>query len=263
MQEIAGRLAAAGAGDQRSGVGCAEAIIDVDDGNVGRAGVEHAEESGGSGEGGSVSDGGGYCDDGNSDETADYAGERAFHSSADDDGVCFPKFVPDRQQAVQAGYANIVDAGDCSVEKLGRDGSFFGDGKVAGAGAEDGDVAFWLGRNGLTECDGSGLGVVLSGRVGGDDGLGGGGVRACGQDVGSGGSHAREDFRCLDSGLSGGVDDLRKTRAKAAMMIDFSVADVFKWERSEAGGGIFGGEGAAFDFGEERQERGFIHFVLL
>ena len=42
--------------DQGGGVGGAEAVVDVDDGDVGGAGVEHAEEGGGSGEAGSVAD---------------------------------------------------------------------------------------------------------------------------------------------------------------------------------------------------------------
>ncbi len=56
--------------DQGGGVGGAEAVVDVDDGDVGGAGVEHAEEGCCSGEGGSVADRGGDGDDGHADEAA-------------------------------------------------------------------------------------------------------------------------------------------------------------------------------------------------
>ena len=61
--------------DQGGGVGGTEAVVDVDDGDVGGAGVEHAEECGCSGEGGSVADRGGDCDDWDADEAADDARE--------------------------------------------------------------------------------------------------------------------------------------------------------------------------------------------
>ena len=57
--------------DERGGVGGAEAVVDVDYGDVGGAGVEHAEERGGPVEGGAVADGGGDGDDGDADEAAD------------------------------------------------------------------------------------------------------------------------------------------------------------------------------------------------
>src|SRR6266851_7728752 len=63
--------AVGGAGDEGGGVGCAEAVVDVDDGDVRRAGVEHAEEGCGAGEGGSVADRGRDGDDGDADEAAD------------------------------------------------------------------------------------------------------------------------------------------------------------------------------------------------
>ena len=41
---------------------------------------------------------------------------------------------------MEAGDAYVVEAGDVGAEEFGGDGGFFGDGEVAGAGAEDGDV---------------------------------------------------------------------------------------------------------------------------
>ncbi len=45
---------------------------------------------------------------------------------------------------MEAGDAYVVEASDAGVEEFGGDGGLFGDGQVAGAGAEDGDVAFWF-----------------------------------------------------------------------------------------------------------------------
>ena len=81
---------------------------------------------------------------------------------------------------MEAGYSYVVVAGDVGAEKLGGDGGFFGDGEIAGAGTEDGDVAAKGGVGGLAEGDGSGLWVVDGGGDGGEDGLGGGFVGAGG-----------------------------------------------------------------------------------
>ena len=48
-------------------------------------------------------------------------------------------------------------------------------------------------------------------------------------------------------------------QAEAAMVVDFGVVEVFEGEVGEAGGGLLGGEGAAFDFGEEIEEGGWVH----
>ena len=85
-----GSAVVGGAGDKGGGVSGAEAVVDIDDSDVWGAGVEHAEEGRGSGEGGSVADGGGNGEDWDPDEAADDGGEGAFHAGADDDGVGFP-----------------------------------------------------------------------------------------------------------------------------------------------------------------------------
>jgi hypothetical protein len=46
---------------------------------------------------------------------------------------------------MDAGDADVVEAGDAGVEGLGGDGGLFGDGEVAAAGADDGDVAVMAG----------------------------------------------------------------------------------------------------------------------
>ncbi len=217
-----------GSCDEGGGIGGAEAVVDVDYGDVGGAGVEHAEEGGGSAEAGSVAYGGGDGDDGDSDEASDDRGERAFHSGADDDGVGGGELVADCEEAVDTGYADVVEAGDPGVEELGSDRGFLGDGEVAGSGADYSYVAMSCRMDGLAEGDGPGLRVMDSSGDGFEDGEGGRFVGAGGEDVVSGGGHAGEDLGCLDGGFSGGIDDLGQANAEPAVVIDASVADVFE-----------------------------------
>src|ERR687883_989491 len=63
----------------------AEAVVDVDDRDVRRAGVEHPEERGDAAEARAVADARRHRDDGDGDQPADYGGERALHPRRDDD----------------------------------------------------------------------------------------------------------------------------------------------------------------------------------
>jgi len=65
--------------------GSAESVVYVDDGYVGGAAVEHAEQGGDAAEAGAVAYAGGDGNDGDSDEAAYYAGECAFHAGDTDD----------------------------------------------------------------------------------------------------------------------------------------------------------------------------------
>lgn len=64
--------------------GGTEAVVYVDDGYVGGAAVEHAEEGRYSVETGPVTYAGGDGDDGDGYEAANYARERAFHAGDTD-----------------------------------------------------------------------------------------------------------------------------------------------------------------------------------
>ena len=79
-------------------------------------------------------------DDGHRDQAADHRGQGALHARADDDGVDRLEIVADGEQAVQAGDADVVEAGDAGAKGLRGDSGLFRDGNVAGAGADDGDV---------------------------------------------------------------------------------------------------------------------------
>ena len=115
---------------------------------------------------------------------------------------------------------------------------------------------------GLPEGDGSALrdGRWLRGWRRGP--FGGGVVGAGGEDVGSGGGHAGEDFGGLLGGFALRVDDLGEASAEGAMMIDSGVAEVFVGEGGEALGGGGGSEGAGLDGGEKFEEGGFVHLAM-
>ena len=164
---------------------------------------------------------------------------------------------------MQAGDADIVEAGDGGAEELGGEGGFFGDGEVGGAGAEDGDVAGVFGLEcglgcGLAQGDDAGLRVVDGGGGLGESGLGGGGVGAGGEDVLPGGGHAGEDFGGLGGRFAGRVDDLGEAGAQGAVVVDAGFGEgllgVFEGQGSEALGGGGGGEFSALDSGQEREE---------
>ena len=128
------------AGDEGGDVACSEAVVDVDDGDVGATGVEHAQQGGDSFKGCAVADAGGDGDYGDFYETTDDGGESSFHAGAADDGVGCAESVELGEQTVEAGDSNIGDAGDLCAEEFGGDGGFFCDGEVAGAGTDTGDA---------------------------------------------------------------------------------------------------------------------------
>ncbi len=81
------------------------------------------------------------------------------------------------------------------------------------------------------------------------------GSAAGGEYVGAGGRHAGEDGGGLRGCLAGGVDDLGQADAEGAVMVDADlrvrIAEFFKGEGGETGGGVVGAEGAALNLGEE------------
>ena len=82
----------ASGGDQAGDVASLESGVDVDDGDVARATIEHAQQRCQSLKIGSLADAGGDADHGAGDVTADDAGERTLHSSDDDNRIGIGKF---------------------------------------------------------------------------------------------------------------------------------------------------------------------------
>jgi len=140
-----------------------------------------------------------------------------------------------REQAVNAGDAYVGDEFDRVAHEAGGDDGFFGDGKVAGAGADNGDGALPL-RNvrALGEGDGAGGLVKFCSWLNGLDGeehfMGG----TCGEDVASMLGHAGKDGSYLRGGFARGEDDFRHAGAEGAMMIDLGEADVLERQIAQA-----------------------------
>lgn len=148
--------------DQRGDVRSAKTIIDVDDCNVRRAGVEHAEESGNASERGSVTDTGRHRNDGSRNEAADNRRQRAFHARADDQDGGALQLRALREQAVQTGDAYIGDKLDGVPHQFGGDACLFGDREIARSCTNDGYRSGCEWRGTLAECDASAKGVKYS-----------------------------------------------------------------------------------------------------
>lgn len=108
----------------------AEAIVDIDDGDSGAAGVEHAEESGYAAEAGAVTNARGDGDNGLVDEARDHAGEGALHACGDDEDAGGAEEGGVGQEAVEAGDADIIEAIDGKTEATHGDRGLLGHGEV-------------------------------------------------------------------------------------------------------------------------------------
>src|SRR2546426_6918136 len=93
--------------DQRRHVPRAKSIINIDHADVRGAGVHHAEQGRQSLKCGAVTDAGWDGDHRNADQSADYAGQGAFHPRADYDHSRFGERPAMSQQAVNAGNADV------------------------------------------------------------------------------------------------------------------------------------------------------------
>ena len=92
-----------------------------------------------------------------------------------------------------------------------------------------------------------------------EHGLGGGGIGSRGQHIDAIGRERGEDIHRLFGRFSRGEDNFRKADAQTAVMVHAGVAKVFEGEGGEALRGSLGSEGAAFDLGEQFQQRGRCH----
>jgi len=91
---------------------------------------------------GAVTDAGGHGDYGAADEAAHDTGQCAFHAGADDHYASLRKTLALVQQTVNAGHADVADALYFVAHDFGGALRFFEDRKIAGAGANHGDLAF-------------------------------------------------------------------------------------------------------------------------
>ena len=204
----------------------AVAVVDVDHGDAGRAGVEHAEQGGDAAERGAVPDARGDRHERDAGQAADHGRQGALHAGDDDQAVGDGEPVADREQPVQAGHAHVVDPVDRGAvhahgqRGLGRDGG------VGGAGADDRDRAARLRerpeRHRAGDEVGGGVGQRARHHV---EGLG---VEAGGQHgaVGVPLVQGAQDRDHLVGRLAGAVDDLGIAGPRGAVEVDAGEAEV-------------------------------------
>ena len=85
-----------------------KAIVNVDHGHAGSAGVEHSQQRSQTVEAGPVTDAGRYADDRAGGQAADHAGQSAFHAGHTDDDAGLKNPLALVEQAMDAGHAHIV-----------------------------------------------------------------------------------------------------------------------------------------------------------
>ena len=247
--------------NQRSDVGCAEAVVDIDDAHVRSTGVEHAEKGCESIERGAVADAGRNGDNRNSNEASDDAGQSAFHARADDDDPRLREHAAVGEKAMDAGDSDIVERLDFVAHQFGGDNRLFSDGNVAGSSGDDCDDALIRLRAAISAArrvvaakgDTAGERAIFGrgdlGRNGVELFFGGAG----GEDVGVGvmGGEAGEDLRDLRGCFSLAEDDLRHSVAQRPMMVEFGEAQVFEGQMAKARESFVGGELTGADISKQ------------
>ena len=146
------------------GVGGAEAVIDIDDGNPGGAGVEHSKKGGDSLEVGSIPHGCRDGDEGGSDESAQNAGEGGFHSSDNNQGMVVAECIEVLQGPVKACDTDVIKSGRAMPKEFQGDVGFFRNRMIGGSCGTDGDMKGGVGRlgsSGRGEGEGSGGRVIF------------------------------------------------------------------------------------------------------
>src|SRR5207249_6639522 len=112
----------------------AETVVDVDDGNVGSAGIEHAEERRHAAETGAVADAGGNGNDWYGHEPRDDTGQGAFQSGHTNNHARLGQFLAVLEEAMNAGDANIVEMLGAVARHARGEERFLGHGNDAGPG---------------------------------------------------------------------------------------------------------------------------------
>ena len=245
--------------DEAGDVAGAEAVIDIDHSDVAGATVEHAEQGGESVEAGSIADAGGHGDDGASDEAADGAGQGAFHARADHYHARFGEALAVLHEAMDARHPDVVDGVDAIAHDLGGGLGLFGDGHVAGAGADHGDSAFAGDGAVAPEADDAREREVVGAGEAGEDGIGAGAVGAGDEDVGGVFEEGFGDGDHLFGGFALGEDDFGDAVAEGAVVIDFGEAEVLEGQVAHAREGAIDFEFARADLLEHGAQLVLIH----
>ena len=128
--------------DQAGHVGGFESCVDIDDGDVARAAVEHRKERGDAAKIRAVADARWDADHGAGDVAADDAGEGAFHAGDDDDGVGILELGEPGRESMGPGDADVLDERGADAHPIERFADFFDDRLIAGAGRDHGDPGY-------------------------------------------------------------------------------------------------------------------------
>lgn len=129
--------------DAGGDAGGSKAVVNVDDGDVGSAGIEHAEKRGNPTEAGAVADAGGHGNHRSGDQAADHAWERTFHArNANDDAGLGEFAFTMLKQAMNAGDTDVVELIDAVAHHTRGEQGFFRDWDVASPGGNDENQAF-------------------------------------------------------------------------------------------------------------------------
>jgi hypothetical protein len=224
--------------DERGDVACAESVINVDYADVRGTGVHHPEQSGEALEGSAITYAGRNGDHWDADQTANYAGQRAFHSRADYDHTRFRERSAMRQQAVDARDADVIDMLNVIAHQFRGDDCFLGDRDVAGSGGYDHDHAFAVPLAITFEHDGARQRPIFGQAHSGGDGsilfLGG---SSC-QHIAAMGCEAGEDVSYLSRRFSLGKNHFGHTLAQGTMVVDLGETEILKGQVTEALDGV-------------------------
>ena len=125
--------------DQAGEVGGPEAVVDVHDGDVGGAAVEHAEQRAEAPEGRAVADARRHRDHGLVDQAPHHRGQGALHAGHHDHDPCVAQHLGRGEQPMDAGDAHVGEQLHLVAEAARDLLSLPGDRKVRGACADDGD----------------------------------------------------------------------------------------------------------------------------
>src|SRR2546426_5344383 len=111
--------------DHAGDVPGAEAVVDVDHSDVGRATVQHAEKRRQAAETGAIPDAGGHGDHGHAHHAADHARQRALHARDDDDHAGAAQVAALAEQPVDSGHTDVVERLRAIAHRFGSDQGFF------------------------------------------------------------------------------------------------------------------------------------------
>src|SRR5919197_442062 len=212
----------------------AEAVVYVDDRDVRRAGVEHAEQGGDAAEARAVADAGGDGDDRRGDQPADDRRERALHPGGDDEDARRAQALALGHDAVDAGDARVPDPLDAVAHRLGRERGLLGDGDVARAGGDDHHGAGAALRSVAHDADHARLSVPLGLRADVADFAECALVRARDEHVRGAARERLDDLDPLRARLPRPEDDLGEALPRGPRVVDARVPDVLEVQVRDA-----------------------------